>query len=141
MGDIMSLCKGQIKIGKRKVKKRTMRFFFERYLKKNYRYTASEFNNKYKFEVVDPVKIDNLDFLIDIDFYGINPKEIELRSIDYIGKDEIKFYEEWVKRNLGVELESLEWQKRSFRWGTIRAKLTRLHKDDHGCVTVKLKYK
>ncbi|MDZ4992162.1 hypothetical protein GNF80_04135 [Clostridium perfringens] len=137
----MSLCKGQIKIGKRKVKKRTIRFFFERYLKKNYRYIPSEFNNKHKFEILDSIKIDNLDFLIDIDFYGINPKEIELRSIDNIDKDGIKLYEEWVKRKLGVELESFQWQKRSFRWGTIRAKLTRLHKDDYGCVIVKLKYK
>lgn len=137
----MSLCKGQIKIGKRKVKKRTIRFFFERYLKKNYRYIPSEFNNKHKFEILDPIKIDNLDFLIDIGFYGINPKEIELRSADYIDKDEIKLYEEWVEKNLGVNLESLECQKSSFKWGTIRAKLTKLHKDDHGCVTVKIKYK
>lgn len=137
----MSLCKGQIKIGKRKVKKRTIRFFFERYLKKNYRYTPSEFNNKHKFEILDPIKIDNLDFLIDIDFYGVNPKEIELRSADYIGKDEIKLYEKWVEKNLDIDLESLEWQKRSFKWGTIRAKLTKLHKDDYGCVTVKIRYK
>lgn len=137
----MSLCKGQIKIGKKKVKKRTTRFFFKRYLKKNYRYISSEFNNKHKFEVLDPVKIENLNFYIDLDFYGVNPKEIELRSVDHIEKGEIKHYEEWVRKNLGVELDSFEWKKRSFRWGTVMAKLTKLHKDDYGCVTVKLKYK
>lgn len=137
----MSLCKGQIKVGKKKVQKRTIRFFFERYLKKNYRYTTSEFNNKHKFEVLDPVKIEDLNFYIDLDFYGVNPKEIELRSVDHLGKEAIKDYECWVRKHLGVELENFKWQKRSFRWGTISAKIIKLHKDDYGCVTVKLKYK
>ncbi len=37
----MSLCKGQIKIEKKTVKKRTIRFLFQRYLKNNYRYIHS----------------------------------------------------------------------------------------------------
>ena len=95
----MSLCKGQIKIGKKKVKKRTIRFLFQRYLKNNYRYIHSEFNNKYKYEILEPIKIDNLEFFIDLNFNGVNPKEIELRSVDYIDNNEFKLYEEWTKRN------------------------------------------
>lgn len=137
----MSLCKGQIKVGKKKVKKRTIRFLFQRYLKKNYRYIHSEFNNKYKYEILDPIKIDNLEFFIDLNFNSVNPKEIELRSIDYIDNDEFKLYKEWVKRNLGVELGDLKSQKCSFKWGSIWVKLTKLNKDDPGCITIKIKYK
>ena len=130
----MSLCKGQIKIG-------TIRFLFQRYLKNNYRYIHSEFNNKYKYEILEPIKIDNLEFFIDLNFNGVNPKEIELRSVDYIDNNEFKLYEEWTKRNLGVDIGDLSLQKRSFRWGTIKVKLTKLNKDDPGCITIKLKYK
>ena len=137
----MSLCKGQIKIGKKTVKKRTIRFLFQRYLKNNYRYIHSEFNNRYKYEILEPIKIDNLEFFIDLNFNGVNPKEIELRSVDYIDNNEFKLYEEWTKRNLGVDIEDLSLQKRSFRWGTIKVKLTKLNKDDPGCITIKIKYK
>ncbi|MDK0618340.1 hypothetical protein P5F24_10445 [Clostridium perfringens] len=137
----MSLCEGQIKIGKKKVKKRTIRFLFQRYLKKNYRYKLSEFNNKYKYEILDPIKINNLEFFIDLNFNDVNPKEIELRSIDYTNNEEFKLYEEWIKRNLEVDIGELNLQKRSFRWGTIKVKLTKLNKDDPGCITIKLKYK
>lgn len=137
----MSLCEGQIKIGKKKVKKRTIRFLFQRYLKKNYRYKLSEFNNKYKYEILDPIKINNLEFFIDLNFNGVNPKEIELRSIDYTNNEDFKLYEEWIKRNLEVDIGELNLQKRSFRWGTIKVKLTKLNKNDPGCITIKLKYK
>ncbi|MCH1961808.1 hypothetical protein QTH51_10275 [Clostridium perfringens] len=137
----MSLCEGQIKIGKKKVKKRTIRFLFQRYLKKNYRYKLSEFNNKYKYEILDPIKINNLEFFIDLNFNGVNPKEIELRSIDYTNNEDFKLYEEWIKRNLEVDIGELNLQKRSFRWGTIKVKLTKLNKNDPGCITIKFKYK
>ncbi|MBI6108907.1 hypothetical protein ACV3S9_07610 [Clostridium perfringens] len=137
----MSLCKGQIKIGKKKVKRRTIRFFFQRYLKKNYRYVNSEFNNIYKYEILDPIKINNLEFFIDLNFNGVNPKEIELRSIDYTNNEDFKLYEEWIKRNLEVDIGELNLQKRSFRWGTIKVKLTKLNKNDPGCITIKFKYK
>ncbi|HBI6897035.1 TPA: hypothetical protein K8N32_000672 [Clostridium perfringens] len=137
----MSLCKGQIKIGKKKVKRRTIRFFFQRYLKKNYRYVNSEFNNIYKYEILDPIKIDNLDFFIDLNFYGINPKEIELRSVDYVDNNNLKLYEEWIKINLGLDIVNSNSEKIYFKWGTIRVKLTKLNNDDPGCITIKVKYK
>lgn len=137
----MELCKGQIKIGKKKVKRGTIRFFFHRYLKKNHKFHVCEFNDKHKFEILTPVKIDDLDFFVDIDFSGIKPKEIELRSIDELEYEGIRKYNDWAREKLGVDLSSNQWKTRSFRWGTISAKLTKLHKDDNGCITVKLKYK
>ena len=133
--------KGQIKIGKKKVKRRTIRFFFQRYLKKNYRYVNSEFNNIYKYEILDPIKIDDLDFFIDLNFYGINPKEIELRSVDYVDNNNLKLYEEWIKINLGLDIVNSNSEKIYFKWGTIRVKLTKLNNDDPGCITIKVKYK
>ena len=61
-----------------------------------------------------------------MNFNGVNPKEIELRSIDYIDNNEFKLYEEWTKRNLGVDIEDLSLQKRSFRWGRNKSKINKI---------------
>ncbi|MDU2325147.1 MAG: hypothetical protein E7D94_10530 [Clostridium perfringens] len=48
----MSLCKGNVKIGKKNLKKGTNKYFFKRYLKKNYEFTVSEFKDRNKFELL-----------------------------------------------------------------------------------------
>ena len=42
----MSLCKGTVKIGKKNLKRGTNKYFFKRYLKKNYDFTVSEFKDR-----------------------------------------------------------------------------------------------
>ncbi len=137
----MSLCKGNVKIGKKNIKKRTNKYFFKRYLKKNYDFTVSEFKDRNKFEVLEPVKVDGLDFLVDVEFKGIRPKEIDLRSIDNMEKYQFERYEQWVSNNLGVSLEESKWKKRKFNWGILSVKLSKIRKDDLGCITIKVIYK
>ncbi|ELC8443072.1 hypothetical protein QYB59_002101 [Clostridium perfringens] len=137
----MSLCKGKIKIGRKKVKKGTIKFFFKRHLKKNFRFSVSEFNDKNKFEVLETVKVDGLDFFVDVEFKGIKPKEIELRSIDNLDKSQFELYEKWSKEKLGMTLENSKWQNRIFRWGSLNVKLSKIREEDPGCITVKMIYK
>lgn len=64
VGGIMSLCKGKVKIGKKNLKRGTNKYFFKRYLKKNYEFTVSEFKDRNKFELLEPVNVEGLDFLL-----------------------------------------------------------------------------
>lgn len=137
----MSLCKGKIKIGRKKVKKGTIKFFFKRHLKKNFKFSVSGFKEKNKFEVLDVVKVDGLDFFVDVEFNGIRPKEIELRSIDNLDKNQFEQYEKWSEEKLGIQLENSKWKNRVFRWGSLNAKLSKLREEDPGCITVKMIYK
>lgn len=137
----MSLCKGSIKIGKKNIKKRTNKYFFKRYLKKNYDFTVSEFKDRNKFELLEPVNVEGLDFFVDVEFKGIRPKEIDLRSIDNMEKYQFERYEQWVSNNLGVSLEESKWKKRKFNWGNLSVKLSKIRKDDLGCITIKVVYK
>ncbi|PWX59710.1 hypothetical protein CYK85_13735, partial [Clostridium perfringens] len=102
----MSLCKGTVKIGKKNLKRGTNKYFFKRYLKKNYEFTVSEFKDRNKFELLEPVNVEGLDFLVDVEFRGIRPKEIDLRSIDNLEKYQFERYEQWVSNNLGLSLEN-----------------------------------
>lgn len=137
----MNLCKGKIKIGRKKVKRRTIKFFFKRHLKKNFKFSVSEFKDKNKFEVLEAVNVEGLDFFVDVEFNGIRPKEIELRSIDNLDKDQFRKYEEWTKDKLGIQLENSKWKNRIFKWGSLNVKLSKLREEDPGCVTVKMIYK
>lgn len=128
-------------MGKKNIKKRTNKYFFKRYLKKNYDFTVSEFKDRNKFELLEPVSVEGLDFFVDVEFKGIRPKEIDLRSIDNMEKYQFERYEQWVSNNLGVSLEESKWKKRNFNWGNLSVKFSKIRKDDLGCITIKVVYK
>ena len=108
----MSLCKGTVKIGKKNLKRGTNKYFFKRYLKKNYEFTVSEFKDRNKFELLEPVNVEGLDFLVDVEFRGIRPKEIDLRSVDNLEKYQFERYEQWISNNLGISLENSKWKNK-----------------------------
>ncbi|MGG5460559.1 hypothetical protein [Clostridium sp. B9] len=137
----MSLCKGQVKIGRKKIKRGSWRFFCKRYLKRNYNFVESEFKNRHKYEILENIKIDNLDFNVDIEFNGVKPKEIELRSIDNVDNHSIELYKNWVGKELNIDMVKNTWSKRSFKWGNISVKLTKISEQDIGCLTLKIRYK
>lgn len=107
----MSLCKGTVKIGKKNLKRGTNKYFFKRYLKKNYEFIVSE-KDRNKFELLEPVNVEGLDFLVDVQFRGIRPKEIDLRSIDNLEKYQFERYEQWISNNLGISLENSKWKNK-----------------------------
>lgn len=141
VGGIMSLCKGKVKIGKKNLKRGTNKYFFKRYLKKNYEFTVSEFKDRNKFELLEPVNVEGLDFFVDVEFKGIRPKEIDLRSIDNLEKYQFERYEQWVSNNLGLSLENSKWKNKRFNWGNLSVKLSKTVKEDLGCITIKVVYK
>lgn len=101
----------------------------------------SEFKDRNKFELLEPVSVEGLDFFVDVEFKGIRPKEIDLRSIDNMEKYQFERYEQWVSNNLGVSLEESKWKKRKFNWGNLSVKLSKIRKDDLRCITIKVIYK
>ncbi|MDK0538597.1 hypothetical protein P6P39_10725 [Clostridium perfringens] len=141
VGEIMSLCKGKVKIGRKNIKRGSNKFFFKRYLKKNYDFTVSEFKDRNKFEILEPVNVEGLDFFVDVEFKGIRPKEIDLRSIDNLEKYQFEKYENWVSNNLGLSLENSKWKNKKFNWGSLSVKLSKIRKEDLGCITIKIIYK
>ena len=38
-------------------------------------------------------------------------------------------------------LEESKWKKRKFNWGNLSVKLSKIRKDDLGCITIKVVYK
>ena len=74
-------------------------------------------------------------------FRGIRPKEIELRSIDNLEKYQFERYEQWVSNNLGISLENSKWKNKKFNWGNLNVKLSKTVKEDLGCITIKVVYK
>ncbi len=57
--------------------------------------------------------MEGLDFFVDVEFKGIRPKEIDLRSVDNLEKYQFERYEQWVSNNLGISLENSKWKKKS----------------------------
>ncbi len=50
---------------KKNLKRGTNKYFFKRYLKKkNYEFTVSEFKDRNKFELLEPVNVEGLDFFL-----------------------------------------------------------------------------
>ena len=124
----MSLCKGKVKIGRKNIKRGSNKFFFKRYLKKNYDFTVSEFKERNKFEILEPVNVEGLDFFVDV-------------SIDNLEKYQFEKYENWVSNNLGLSLENSKWKNKKFNWGSLSVKLSKIRKEDLGCITIKIIYK
>ncbi|MDG6879467.1 hypothetical protein Cp4447_01148 [Clostridium perfringens] len=76
-----------------------------------------------------------------MEFRGIRPKEIDLRSIDNLEKYQFERYEQWVSNNLGISLENSKWKNKEFNWGNLNVKLSKTVKEDLGCITIKVVYK
>ena len=76
-----------------------------------------------------------------MEFRGIRPKEIDLRSIDNLEKYQFERYEQWISNNLGISLENSKWKNKKFNWGNLNVKLSKTVKDDLGCITIKVVYK
>lgn len=76
-----------------------------------------------------------------MEFRGIRPKEIDLRSIDNLEKYQFERYEQWVSNNLGISLENSKWKNKKFNWGNLNVKLSKTVKEDLGCITIKVVYK
>ena len=76
-----------------------------------------------------------------MEFKGIRPKEIDLRSIDNLEKYQFERYEQWVSNNLGISLENSKWKNKRFNWGNLNVKLSKTVKEDLGCITIKVVYK
>ncbi len=76
-----------------------------------------------------------------MEFKGIRPKEIDLRSIDNLEKYQFERYEQWVSNNLGISLENSKWKNKKFNWGNLNVKLSKTVKEDLGCITIKVIYK
>jgi len=47
-----------------------------------------------------------------VQFRGIRPKEIDLRSIDNLEKYQFERYEQWISNNLGISLENSKWKNK-----------------------------
>ncbi|MDV5116058.1 hypothetical protein R2Q93_14635 [Clostridium perfringens] len=76
-----------------------------------------------------------------MEFKGIRPKEIDLRSIDNLEKYQFERYEHWISNNLGISLENSKWKNKKFNWGNLNVKLSKTVKEDLGCITIKVVYK
>lgn len=76
-----------------------------------------------------------------MEFRGIRPKEIDLRSIDNLEKYQFERYEQWISNNLGISLEDSKWKNKKFNWGNLNVKLSKTVKEDLGCITIKVVYK
>ena len=76
-----------------------------------------------------------------MEFKGIRPKEIDLRSIDNLEKYQFERYEQWISNNLGISLENSKWKNKRFNWGNLNVKLSKTVKEDLGCITIKVVYK
>ncbi|MDU6895272.1 MAG: hypothetical protein E6389_07685 [Clostridium perfringens] len=76
-----------------------------------------------------------------MEFKGIRPKEIDLRSIDNLEKYQFERYEQWISNNLGLSLENSKWKNKRFNWGNLNVKLSKTVKEDLGCITIKVVYK
>ncbi|MGU8120568.1 hypothetical protein ACV3S7_06240 [Clostridium perfringens] len=76
-----------------------------------------------------------------MEFKGIRPKEIDLRSIDNLEKYQFERYEQWISNNLGISLENSKWKNKKFNWGNLNVKLSKTVKEDLGCITIKVVYK
>ena len=76
-----------------------------------------------------------------MEFRGIRPKEIDLRSIDNLEKYQFERYEQWISNNLGISLENSKWKNKKFNWGNLNVKLSKTVKEDLGCITIKVVYK
>lgn len=76
-----------------------------------------------------------------MEFKGIRPKEIDLRSIDNLEKYQFERYEQWISNNLGLSLENSKWKNKKFNWGNLNVKLSKTVKEDLGCITIKVVYK
>ena len=76
-----------------------------------------------------------------MEFKGIRPKEIDLRSTDNLEKYQFERYEQWISNNLGISLENSKWKNKKFNWGNLNVKLSKTVKEDLGCITIKVVYK
>lgn len=139
----MSLLKGEIKFGNKILNKNSTRFFFKRYLKKNLSFNILNFKDKSKFEVLNPVKIDDfLEFNVEVDFIGSSIKEISLRSLENLSKEESKNYESWILSSVGndLNLKDDNWIKFKLKWGELNLKIIRNKEGVLECLTVKIVY-